>query len=281
MYLSVKSKDYIYKGILISLIGSLSISILLIFIFLLSESNSLISTSLISDYLLKSDWYPSDGDFGLLPMILATIYTSVGAVLIGTPLGLFCAINLYFFTSKNISFLIQRMLELYTAIPSVVFGLWGLTKLVPFLQQFQPQGQSLLAGILLLSLMIFPIITVSALAAFKQYDEKYKISSKSIPLKLDTYILKVILPSSKSQLTKGFVLQFGRALGETMALLMVCGNIPNIPSSITDPVRTLTSNMALEMAYAMDEHRASLYVSALFLFLTVTLLLLLIRKEKN
>lgn len=281
MYLSVKSKDYIYKGILISLIGSLSLSIILIFFFLLHESNSLLSTNIFSDYLLKKDWYPSDKDYGLLPMILATVYTSIGAVIIGTPLGLLCAINLYFYTSKKPSFFIQRILELYTAIPSVVFGLWGLTKLVPFIQNFQAQGQSLMAGIFLLSLMIFPIITVSALAAFKQNDEKYKICSQTIPLKLDTYILKVILPSSKEQLKKGFVLQFGRALGETMALLMVCGNIPNLPSTITEPVRTLTSNMALEMAYAMYEHRASLYISALFLFLTVTFLLLIIRKEKN
>jgi len=157
------------------------------------------------------------------------------------------------------------MVELLAGIPSVVFGFWGLVVLVPIIGRWHPPGPSLLAGILILTLMILPTIMLVAHASIAQVPVTYIHSATALGFSRWSLIWHVILPTSQVGLFTGVLLGSARALGETMAVLMVCGNVVQLPSHLFDPIRTLTANIALEMAYALGTHRAALFVSGLLL----------------
>lgn len=175
--------------------------------------------------------------------------------------------------------LYQRLIELLAGIPSVVYGFWGLVVLVPLINQLHPPGSSLLAGILILSLMILPTVTLVASSSFASVPASYFHSARALGLGQWAIVWGVVLPASKSGLIAGVVLATGRALGETMAVLMVCGNVVQVPDSLFAPVRTLTANMALEMGYATANHRSALFVSGLILMAVIAGLMLMVRKQ--
>ena len=246
----------------------------MIFLFVGKESFLALQGHSIN-FLLDDSWYPTEGKFNLTPMLMGSLYVTLGSVVLALPLGLFSAILACFYLGSKSRWLFVRAMELYTGIPSVVFGFWGLMKIVPLINQWHPPGQSLLAGILVLALMIFPILTLSLISSFEMSsDSNYRVS-KSLGLKNSTYIWKVLIPSTRGQMLGGILLSLGRAIGETMAVLMVCGNIVKVPSSVFEPVRTLTANIALEMAYAMDGHRSALFLSGFILLVFVTALFFL------
>ena len=163
------------------------------------------------------------------------------------------------------------MIELLAGIPSVVFGLWGLVVLVPLIGRWHPPGPSLLAGILILAVMILPTIMLVAQASMAQVPSSYLHTATALGLSRWTMIRYIILPTARSGIVTGVLLGVARALGETMAMLMVCGNVVQIPSHLFDPIRTLTANMALEMGYALGQHRSALFVSGLMLMGLVAL----------
>jgi phosphate transport system permease protein len=241
--------------------------LLLILLFLLRESWPVLQKIGIVRFFTDDGWHPLEGLYGLAPMLWATLAAGIGAVLLATPLGLASALFARFYAPRWLALPFQRMVALLAGIPSVVFGFWGLTVL--------PPGASLLAGILILTLMILPTIALTADAALAAVPEHYSRGSAALGLSRATTILGVLLPAAKAGITGGILLAAARALGETMAVLMVAGNVVQTPASLFDPIRTLTANIALEMAYATGDHRASLFVSGLMLMSLVLVLAML------
>lgn len=246
-----------------------TVIVLLIAVFVAQESFPLLRT--ISPLRLFTDpsWNPLEGAYNMVPMISGTLVVSAGAVLISAPLGVASAIFCNFYASPAIARGYRAVIELLAGIPSVVYGLWGLMVIVPWLARIEPPGVSVLAGILVLSLMILPTMVMVADVTFGKVPSEYFQGAAALGLSRWTTVWHVAIPAARRGLLTGALLQTGRAVGETMAVLMVCGNVVQIPTSLAEPVRTLTANIALEMAYAMDNHRAALFTSGLLLFLMI------------
>ncbi|MEK7357548.1 MAG: phosphate ABC transporter permease subunit PstC, partial [Bdellovibrionota bacterium] len=222
-----------------------------------------------------SGWYPRAGLFGLMPMIAASVFAMVGSVLIAAPIGILVGIFCHFYAPKPLAGLARSILGLLAGIPSVVYGFWGLVVLVPKIGAWSPPGPSLLAAIATLAIMILPTVALMADASLSNVPKPYLEGAAALGLSRWSTIWSVVLPSVKSGLFTGVILQVGRALGETMAVLMVAGNVVQNPDTVFAPIRTLTSNIALEMAYAMNDHRSALFVSGLVLLLVVLFLVLI------
>jgi len=246
--------------------------LLLIVSFLFHESWPALQHIGISRFFSDPDWYPTDNSYRLTAMVWGTILATAGAVLLASPLSILSALFCHFYAPPLLSQWYRRMVELLAGIPSVVFGLWGLVVLVPIIGRWHPPGPSLLAGILILTLMIMPTITLVAHVSMAHLPVAYIHSASALGFSRWSMIRHVILPTAKMGLFTGILLGSARALGETMAVLMVCGNVVQTPSHLFDPIRSLTANMALEMSYAVDNHRAALFVSGLFLMGLVVLL---------
>ena len=275
-----KSKSFDdYLKIYLQLNGILaSAFVFLIFLFLIKESFDILFINDLGSFISDS-WFPSEGQYNSIPMIIGTLFSSIIALIIAAPTSLFLAIFLSFYCPKKQRFIFKRFIELLSAVPSVIFGFWGLTKLVPLINQYSAPGHSLLAGGLILSMMILPILALSLHSAFEMACKKERSTSLSLGINKSTYIWKILLPNSGPAIKSSLLLSFGRAIGETMAILMVCGNIVQIPNSIFSSIRTLTANIALEMSYAIDIHRSALFLTGFILFLLITLLTIAATKK--
>jgi phosphate transport system permease protein len=242
---------------------------LMILMFLLFESWPVLTGLSLMRFVTDASWHPLEGAYHLMPMLLATLLASIGALMLAVPLGLASAVFIVFFAPAHLATLYKRMIELLAGIPSVVFGFWGLTTLAPLIGEWHPPGASLLAAVLVLTLMVLPMITLTAYTAFVAVPEELLRSAAALGLSRWGMIGGVALPAARNGIIAGIILAAARALGETMAVLMVAGNVVQYPESIFDPVRTLAANIVLEMAYAMDDHRAVLFVSGLLLMVLV------------
>ncbi|MBU1263163.1 MAG: phosphate ABC transporter permease subunit PstC [Gammaproteobacteria bacterium] len=214
-------------------------------------------------------WYPLEGSFGLAAMFVATIAVATLAILLAAPLGLACALFARFQAPPALAGGFRGLLALMAGVPSVVYGFWGLTVLVPLVARWQPPGASLFTAGLVLALMILPTVALLAHAALAAVPRSLLDGAAALGLTQHTTLLKVAVPAARRGIVGGVLLGLARALGETMAVLMVAGNVVQLPVSVFDPVRVLTANIALEMAYAADTHRAGLFVSGLLLALLV------------
>ncbi len=260
----------------------LSASVLLfILYYMLRESVPLIKELGIGSFFLGGGWHPLEGEFCLTPMLVGSLFVASGAVILATPLGIIVAIFGQFYAPNVVARIYHSMIELLAGIPSVVFGLWGLIVLVPWITGFAPPGASVLAGIIVLAMMILPLIVLTADAALENVPSNYLRSAKALGLSRWGMIYRIALPVAMPGILSGVVLQSGRALGETMAVLMVTGNVVQIPTNWFQPVRTLTANIALEMAYAVDSHRLALFVSGLLLLLITVVLVLMAHHLKG
>jgi phosphate transport system permease protein len=220
----------------------------------------------LARFFTDSNWHPKeDEQYNLTPMLVGTLYAMTGAVLVATPLGILSAIFCHFYAPPLIARIYRRLIELLAGIPSVVYGFWGLVTLVPLINEYRPPGASLLAGIIILTIMILPTIALMADAAIASVPRQYLTGATALGLSRWATIRGVVFPAAKSGLFTGVILETGRAIGETMAVLMVCGNVVQTPRSVFDPIRTLTANIALEMSFAMGDHRSALFVSGLIL----------------
>lgn len=248
--------------------------LLLVCGFLVKESWPALNHVGFGRFFTDDGWRPAgpQGQFNLLPMLWGTLFAMTGSVLVATPLGILSAIFCHFYAPPPVARVYRRLIEVLAGIPSVVYGLWGLVVLVPLIRQLHPPGPSLLAGILILTLMILPMIALMADAALANVPAHYLRSAAALGLSRWSTTVRVVLPAAKSGLFTGVILETGRAIGETMAILMVCGNIVQTPQSLFDPIRTLTANIALEMAYALGDHRSALFVSGLVLLAMIVAL---------
>jgi len=253
--------------------------VLLILIFLVRESVPALQDVGLLRFASDPSWHPTEtaanGTFNILPMLWGTLFVTVGAVVLATPLGLLSALFCRFYAPPRISTIYRRIMELLAGIPSVVYGFWGLVVLVPLIGALAPPGASLLAGILILTIMIVPTIALFADAAIANVPSTYLNGSAALGLSRWGTLWGVILPAARNGIYTGIILATGRAIGETMALLMVCGNVVQVPDSFFAPMRTLTANIALEMAYALGDHRGALFVSGLMLMAMVLVLVAL------
>lgn len=245
---------------------------LLILYFLLLESWPVLSGLSLMRFFTDASWHPLEGTYNIMPMLAGTILASIGALLLAVPLGLASALFIVFFAPVRLAAVYKRLIELLAGIPSVVFGFWGLTTLVPMVAEWHPPGASLLAGVLVLALMILPMITLTAYTALAAVPQELLRNAAALGLSRWGTIGGVALPAARVGIAAGIILAAARALGETMAVLMVTGNVVQYPEVIFDPVRTLAANIALEMAYAMGDHRAVLFVSGLLLMLLAMVL---------
>ena len=266
---SLTKGDFLFSRILRCLAGIAGAIVIFIVIFLIVESLPAVRDIGLLAFFTDSSWHPTDGLYNIVPMVLGTLLAATGAVAIATPLGLLLAIFCQYYAPLALASVYRRFIELLAGIPSVVYGLWGLVVLVPLIAKFQPPGPSLIAGMVILTLMILPTATLVIQSALHHIPHEYIQGATALGLKRWTIIYSIILPTAWPGILTGVILQTGRAIGETMAILMVCGNIVQTPSSLFDPIRTLTANMALEMAYAADAHRASLFLTGLLLLIMV------------
>jgi len=250
--------------------------VVFIVLFLLLESLPALRDVGLVRFVSDPAWHPTagpgQGQFNLLPMIAATLLATAGAMALATPLGIGSAIFAHFYAPRILGRAYGKIIELLAGIPSVVYGLWGLVVLVPMIARWQPPGTSLLSAIIVLTMMIVPTIALMAGATFDSLPAEYLRSSAALGLSRWRTVSGVVLPASRSGLFTSVLLGTGRAMGETMAVLMVAGNVARTPSSLFHPVRTLTGNIALEMAYAMGSHRAALFVSGLVLMILIVAL---------
>lgn len=246
--------------------------VLLILLFLVKESWPVLRHVALMHFLTDASWHPVEGLYNLTPMLSATLYSTLGALLLATPLGIASALFSRYYAPPFLAAYYRRLIELLAGIPSVVYGFWGLTTLAPLIGRLHPPGVSLLTGILVLTLMILPTVALTADAALASLPVAYIRNAAALGLSRWSLINGVALPFARSGIAAGIILAAGRAIGETMAVLMVAGNVVQQPHTIFDSVRTLTSNIALEMAYATGEHRSALFVSGLALMVMVMVL---------
>ena len=252
-------------------IGAMLAALIMLFIllFLLLESWPVFRHIALMRFFTDEAWHPLEDQYNLLPMVTGTLYASSGALLLAIPLGIASALFMIFYATPRMAVLYRRLIELLAGIPSVVFGFWGLTTLVPLINQWHPPGASLLASILILTLMILPTLALTSYAALVAVPKDYLQAAVALGLSRWGMIYGVALPAARKGIVAGILLAAGRAIGETMAVLMVAGNVVQHADSLFAPIRTLTANIALEMAYAMGDHRAVLFVSGLLLLLLV------------
>ncbi len=224
-------------------------------------------------FLAGSDWYPSEKSFGLLPMIVGSLYVTFGALVIGVPFGLACAIVLTQFASKRVRSVIKPVIELLAGIPSVVYGFMGVVLLVPFIRStLGGPGLSVLAAAIILGIMILPTVISISIDSLDAVPPSYREGSIALGATPWQTVKMVLLPAARSGIVASIILGMGRAVGETMAVIMVAGNAAEIPGSLLAPVRTLTSNIALEMGYAAGEHREALFATGVILFVIIMIL---------
>lgn len=248
------------------------IIVVLITAFLLLEAVPVLQQVGWLRFVSDPSWHPVQEFYNLMPMLWGSLLVTLGSVMLAAPLGIGSAIFCQYYAPPLVGGLYRQLINLLAGIPSVVYGFWGLVVLVPLIGKLQPPGTSLLAGIAILTLMILPTIALTAEASFSEVPIEYLQGAAALGISRWATIRSVVLPAAKSGLFTGLILGTGRAIGETMAVLMVCGNVVQTPTSLFDPIRTLTANIALEMAYATGNHRSALFVSGLLLMVAIAIL---------
>lgn len=253
------------------------LSILLITIFIFSKGVPLILKIGVGDFIFDTIWNPANGHFGIGTMLIGSLTVTLGALLWSVPLGLTAAVFIAEIAHPRIGSMLVRMVELLAGIPSVVYGFFGLIVIVPFIREhLGGNGMSALAGALILGIMILPTIINISRDSLQAVPGEFKEGSLAMGATHYQTIWHVIMPAARSGIITAVVLGMGRAIGETMAVVMVTGNATIIPGSVLDPVRTMTSNIVLEMGYAAGDHQAALFATGAVLFVFIVALNLLV-----
>ncbi|MEG0070697.1 MAG: phosphate ABC transporter permease subunit PstC [Raoultibacter sp.] len=249
------------------------VAVALICVFLFVNGVPAIAQIGLPDFLFGTTWRPANDIYGIFPMIIGSLYVTAGAIVIGVPIGLLCAIFLSRFATGRVSRILKPGVELLAGIPSVVYGFFGLVVLVPFLRAAAPgNGLSLLAAALLLGIMILPTIITVAQSSLDAVPCQYYEGALALGADHEHAVFKVVVPAATSGIMAGVILGVGRAIGETMAVIMVAGNQAIIPESLFSGVRTMTANIVLEMGYAADLHRGALVATGVVLFVFILLI---------
>ena len=233
---------------------------------------ALVDTGVFS-FVTGTQWSPPVY-FGILPMISGSVISTIGALVIGVPMGVLTAIFLAEIAPERYATVLRTAIELLAGIPSVIYGFFGLVVIVPLIEQAfsVPAGNTMLAGIVVLTMMILPTVITLSETAIRAVPQTYREGSLALGASKMFTIFNVVLPAARSGIMTASILGIARAIGETMAIIMVMGNAPIIASSLLEPARTLTANIALEMAYASGLHSSALYATGIVLFIFIMLL---------
>ena len=227
----------------------------------------------VGDFLLGTKWKPSIDVYGIMPMILGSFYVTVGALVIGVPVGILTAIFMAYFCPEKLYGILKPAVELLAGIPSVVYGFFGLVMLVPLVRDnFGGTGFGILTASILLGIMLLPTVISVAEAALHAVPKSYYEGALALGADHTHSVFSIIVPAAKSGIFAAIVLGIGRAIGETMAVIMVAGNQARIPQSLLDGVRTMTANIVIEMGYATDLHRDALIATAVVLFIFIVII---------
>ncbi|MBQ8010556.1 MAG: phosphate ABC transporter permease subunit PstC [Oscillospiraceae bacterium] len=277
-----KYKENIMHGVFLLSACISVIAVVTICVFLLMNGIPAIAEIGVFDFLLGRTWKPLENEFGIFPMIVGSLYVTAGAILIGVPTGLLCAVYMAKFCPKRLYKILKPSIELMAGIPSIVYGFFGLMVIVPMMQNIAGgSGKSMLTASLLLGMMILPTIIGVAESAIRAVPESYYEGSLALGATAERSVFFAALPAAKTGIMAGVILGIGRAIGETMAVVMVCGNQSVLPNAITSGIRTLTANIVLEMGYAADLHRDALIATAVVLFVFILLINTLFSVLKN
>lgn len=267
-------KEAIFKAIFFMSAAVAVVAILLICYFIFRNGLPFMADYGFSRFLLGSDWSPTNNpaSYGILPMIIGSLLVTFGAILIGVPTGVLTAVFMVYYCPKPIYGFLKSAINLMAAIPSIVYGFFGLQLLVPWVRTFSGNGMSVFTASVLLGIMILPTIISLSESAIRTVPKTYYSGSLALGASHERSIFSVILPAARSGILSAIILGIGRAIGETMAVILVAGNQPVIPSGIFEGTRTLTTNIVLEMAYASDQHRDALIATSAVLFFFILLI---------
>ncbi|MDI6735284.1 MAG: phosphate ABC transporter permease subunit PstC [bacterium] len=269
----MKYKDRLIQyGLLIIACSTIGI-LILIGIFILREGLPLILKIGMKNFICGIDWSPKEAQFGIFPMIVGSLWITVGALIFSLPLSLASAIYLSEFAAPKTSKLLKPTIELLAGIPSVVYGFIGVVILFPLIRNYLGgPGPCILAASIILGIMILPTITSISIDSLGAVPYLYREGSLALGATRWQTIRMVVLPAARSGIIAGIILGMASAVGETMAVIMIAGNAVIIPDSILDPVRTLTANIALEMSFATGDHRQALFATGIVLFVAIMIL---------
>lgn len=250
------------------------LAVLLICWFLFSEGLPTIGEIGVLNFLTGTVWKPLEKHFGILPMIVGSCYVTAGAIIIGVPVGLLCAIYMAKFCPRGVYRILKPAIDLLAGIPSIIYGFFGLMVIVPVIQQLTgTSGKGVLTASIMLGIMILPTIISVSEAAIRAVPESYYEGALALGATHERSVFFTTVPAAKSGIMAGIILGIGRAIGETMAVVMVAGNQPVIPESLTSGVRTMTINIVLEMGYAAKGmHRDALIATAVVLFVFILII---------
>lgn len=249
------------------------LAVLLICLFLLGNGVPAIAEIGLTNFLFGTKWNPSGGQYGIFPMIVGSLYVTAGALILGVPVGVLTAVFLAHFCPQKLYRIFKPAINLMAGIPSVVYGFFGLTVLVPLVRStLGGRGMSVLTASVLLAMMILPTVINVSEAALRAVPQSYYEGGRTLGLTHECTIFGTVVPAARSGIFAGVILGVGRAMGETMAVMMVAGNQAVIPDALTDGVRTLTTNIVMEMGYATDLHRSALIATAVVLFVFILLI---------
>lgn len=266
-------REQVMKGVFAAAAALSILAVALICVFLFANGVPAIQKIGAADFLLGQTWRPSNDIYGIFPMIIGSVYVTAGAVIIGVPLGILCAVFLAWFCPEKLYKVVKPAVELLAGIPSIVYGFFGLVVIVPIMQSiFGGSGKGILTASILLGIMILPTIIGVSESAIRAVPITYYEGSLGLGATHERSVFFAVLPAAKQGILAGVILGVGRAIGETMAVVMIAGNQPIIPNSIFGGVRTMTANIVMEMGYAADLHRQALLGTAVVLFVFILII---------
>lgn len=278
----MKIKEKLWEIIFLIAAGFSILAVLLICLFLFANGIPAMHKIGLTNFMFGTKWKPGNDLYGIFPMIAGSLYVTAGAILTGVPVGLMTAIFLSKFCPKWLHKMLKPAIDLLAGIPSVVYGFFGLMVIVPFVRNvFGGNGSSILTASLLLGMMILPTIISVSETALNAVPQNYYEGSRALGATHERSVFLTMLPAAKSGIMAGIILGIGRAIGETMAVIMVAGNQARLPDSVLKGVRTLTANIVIEMGYATDLHRESLIATGVVLFVFILLINLCFNLVKN
>lgn len=259
------------------------LSIILIFYFIFSGGLPFILRQGVWEFLTGTNWRPtaSQPEFGILPMIVGSLIVTGGAILIGVPIGVLTAVYMVFYCPERYYRYAKSAINLMAAIPSIVYGFFALQIFVPFFRLMGRSGMNMVTASLLLGIMILPTIIGLSESAIRNVPKSYYQGAIGLGTTHERAILTVVVPAAKNGILSAVILGIGRAIGETMAVILVAGNQPRIPTELNQGVRTLTTNIVMEMAYATGQHREALIATAVVLFVFILIINLFFTRVKN
>ncbi|MDD3093211.1 MAG: phosphate ABC transporter permease subunit PstC [Clostridia bacterium] len=275
-------KENIMKAVFFASAFMSVISVLLICVFLFANGLPAMKEIGFLEFLSGKEWRPGNDIYGIFPMIIGSLYVTAGALAIGVPIGVLTAVFMARFCPAKLYKIIKPTINLLAGIPSVVYGFFGLMVIVPFIRNtFRVSGTSMLAASIVLGIMILPTIIGMSEAAIRAVPDSYYEGSLALGASHERSVFFSMLPAAKSGILSSIILGMGRAVGETMAVVMVAGNQPIMPSGLLKGLRTLTANIVLEMGYAADLHREALIATAVVLFVFILIINLLFSAIKK